>query len=167
QTDRWRRVLATPPALPAACPELDTYASAGHYTASLDVETTRALLGAVPAAFHAGVQDIPLIGYALALTEFLGVTLPVGIEVEGHGRVEDLGGCVTEIDLSRTVGWFTTKYPVALAVSGKPGRSAGRLRWDQVVAGDPLLGAVIKDAKEQLRSLPEGMTYGLLRYLNS
>ncbi len=167
QTDRWRRVLATPPALPAACPELDTYASAGHYTASLDVETTRALLGAVPAAFHAGVQDILLIGYALALTEFLGVTLPVGIEVEGHGRVEDLGGCVTEIDLSRTVGWFTTKYPVALAVSGKPGRSAGRLRWDQVVAGDPLLGAVIKDAKEQLRSLPEGMTYGLLRYLNS
>ncbi|WP_133051771.1 non-ribosomal peptide synthetase, partial [Mycobacteroides abscessus] len=167
QTDRWRRVLATPPALPAACPELDTYASAGHYTASLDVETTRALLGAVPAAFHAGVQDILLIGYALALTEFLGVTLPVGIEVEGHGRVEDLGGCVTDIDLSRTVGWFTTKYPVALAVSGKPGRSAGRLRWDQVVAGDPLLGAVIKDAKEQLRSLPEGMTYGLLRYLNS
>ncbi|MBN7462103.1 amino acid adenylation domain-containing protein, partial [Mycobacteroides abscessus subsp. abscessus] len=167
QTDRWRRVLATPPALPAACPELDTYASAGHYTASLDVETTRALLGAVPAAFHAGVQDILLIGYALALTEFLGVTLPVGIEVEGHGRAEDLGGCVTEIDLSRTVGWFTTKYPVALAVSGKPGRSAGRLRWDQVVAGDPLLGAVIKDAKEQLRSLPEGMTYGLLRYLNS
>lgn len=167
QADRWRRVLATPAALPAACPELDTYAGAGHYAASLDVETTRALLGAVPAAFHAGVQDILLIGYALALTEFLGVTLPVGIDVEGHGRVEDLGGCVTEIDLSRTVGWFTTKYPVALAVSGNPRRSAGKLRWDQVVAGDPVLGAVIKDAKEQLRSLPEGMTYGLLRYLNS
>nr|WP_237710358.1 non-ribosomal peptide synthase/polyketide synthase [Mycobacteroides abscessus] len=167
QADRWRRVLATPAALPAACPELDTYASAGHYTASLDVETTRALLGEVPAAFRAGVQDILLIGYALALTEFLGVTLPVGIEVEGHGRMEDLGGCAAEIDLSRTVGWFTTKYPVALAVSGKSGRSAGRLRWDQVVAGDPLLGAVIKDAKEQLRSLPEGMTYGLMRYLNS
>ncbi|SKH62683.1 D-alanine--poly(phosphoribitol) ligase, subunit 1 [Mycobacteroides abscessus subsp. bolletii] len=167
QADRWRRVLATSAALPAACPELDTYAGAGHYAASLDVETTRALLGAVPAAFHAGVQDILLIGYALALTEFLGVTLPVGIDVEGHGRVEDLGGCVAEIDLSRTVGWFTTKYPVALAVSGNPGRSAGKLRWDQVVAGDPVLGAVIKDAKEQLRSLPEGMTYGLLRYLNS
>nr|WP_272940664.1 non-ribosomal peptide synthetase [Mycobacteroides abscessus] len=167
QADRWRRVLATPAALPAACPELDTYASAGHYTASLDVETTRALLGEVPAAFRAGVQDILLIGYALALTEFLGVTLPVGIEVEGHGRMEDLGGCAAEIDLSRTVGWFTTKYPVALAVSGKSGRSAGKLRWDQVVAGDPLLGAVIKDAKEQLRSLPEGMTYGLMRYLNS
>ncbi|WP_197517786.1 hypothetical protein, partial [Mycobacterium sp. E796] len=62
------------------------------------------------------------------------------------------------VDLSRTVGWFTTKYPVALAVGG--------LSWAQVLAGDARLGAVIKDAKEQLRALPDGLTYGLLRYLN-
>ncbi|STZ74093.1 non-ribosomal peptide synthetase PstA [Mycolicibacterium fortuitum] len=47
---------------------------------------------------------------------------------------------------------------------GGPG---GGLRWTQVVAGDAALGAVIKDAKEQLRALPDGLTYGLLRYLNS
>jgi non-ribosomal peptide synthase protein (TIGR01720 family) len=43
----------------------------------------------------------------------------------------------------------------------------GGLSWAQVLAGDPRLGAVIKDAKEQLRALPDGLTYGVLRYLNS
>ncbi|MGW4101558.1 non-ribosomal peptide synthase/polyketide synthase, partial [Mycobacterium sp. NPDC004974] len=159
----WQQVLATPSALPTVQPEVDTYATAGHLTASLDVETTRVLLGEAPAAFHAGVQDILLIAYALAVTEFLGVTLPVAIDVEGHGRTEELGGTVDRnIDLSRTVGWFTAKYPVALNVRGP---LAG-LRWSEVKAGDPALGRVIKDAKEQLRALPDGMTYGLLRYLN-
>ena len=137
-------------------PQLDTYASAGHLSVSLDAETTRQLLGEVPAAFHAGIHDILLIAYALAWTEFLGTgDAPIGIDVEGHGRHEDLAA---DLDLSRTVGWFTTKYPVALTVGG--------LRWTQVIAGDAALGPIIKNAKEQLRTLPEGLTYGLLRYLN-
>ena len=128
----------------------------GISRASLDAETTRLLLGEVPAAFHAGINDILLIAFALACTEFLGTSdTPIGIDVEGHGRNEDLA---PDIDLSRTVGWFTTKYPVALTVGG--------LRWAQVVAGDAALGPIIKDAKEQLRALPDGLTYGLLRYLN-
>lgn len=65
---------------------------------------------------------------------------------------------MADADLSRTVGWFTSKYPVSLAI--------GELSWAQVVAGDPALGPVIKGAKEQLRTLPDGLTYGLLRYLN-
>ena len=69
---------------------------------------------------------------------------PIGIDVEGHGRHEELAA---DVDLSRTVGWFTTKYPVSLAVGG--------LAWAQVVAGEAALGAVIKDAKEQLRALPD------------
>ena len=157
QADAWRQVAAAPAALPAVQPELDTYASAGHLSVSLDVETTRLLLGEVPAAFHAGVQDILLIAFGLAWAEFLGTGgAPIGIDVEGHGRDEDLAA---DVDLSRTVGWFTTKYPVSLTVGG--------LRWAQVVAGDAALGAVIKDAKEQLRALPDGLTYGLLRYLNT
>jgi non-ribosomal peptide synthase protein (TIGR01720 family) len=43
----------------------------------------------------------------------------------------------------------------------------GALSWAQVVAGEAALGAVIKDAKEQLRALPDGLTYGVLRYLNA
>ncbi len=102
------------------------------------------------------MQDILLIAFGLAVAEFLGTGgEPIGIDVEGHGRAEELRG---DVDLSRTVGWFTTKYPVTLAV--------GELSWEQVTAGEGALGPVIKDAKEQLRALPDGLTYGLLRYLN-
>ncbi|OBJ58823.1 non-ribosomal peptide synthetase [Mycobacterium colombiense] len=156
QADAWRQVAATPAALPAVQAE-DTYATAGQLTASLDVDTTRLLLGEVPAAFHAGVQDILLIAFGLAFTEFLGEATPIGIDIEGHGRHEEV---VSRVDLSRTVGWFTTKYPAALKINGT-------LNWSQVVAGEAALGAVIKDAKEQLRALPDGLTYGLLRYLNT
>ncbi|OJZ70153.1 non-ribosomal peptide synthetase, partial [Mycobacterium paraffinicum] len=156
RADAWRRIMATPPALPPIRPETDTYETAEHLSVRLDVETTRTLLGEAPAAFHAGVNDILLIGYALAWAEFLGTDgAPVGIDVEGHGRHEELAGGV---DLSRTVGWFTTKYPVALAVDELP--------WAQVLSGAPALGAVLKRAKEQLRAVPDPLTYGLLRYLN-
>ncbi len=155
QADAWRQVLTTPPALPQVQPATDTYAHAGHLSLSLDAETTQQLLGPVPAAYHAGVQDIMLIAFGLAWAEFLGSSQPLGIDVEGHGRHEELSATV---DLSRTVGWFTTKYPVALAV--------GSLPWDKVRTGGAELAAVIKSAKEQLRGLPAGLTYGLLRYLN-
>ncbi len=69
QADTWEQATA---ALPAVIPELDTYASAERLSVSLDTETTRLLLGEVPAAFHAGIHDILLIAYALAWTEFLG-----------------------------------------------------------------------------------------------
>ncbi|OBH69250.1 non-ribosomal peptide synthetase, partial [Mycobacterium intracellulare] len=159
QAGAWQEVVATPPALPAAGPG-DTYANAGQLSASLDVETTRLLLGEVPAAFHAGVQDILLIAFGLAFTEFLGsvgTATPIGIDIEGHGRNEEIA---SRVDLSRTVGWFTTKYPAALTITGG-------LNWSKVAAGDAALGAVIKNAKEQLRALPDGLTYGLLRYLNT
>ncbi|MDT5223576.1 MAG: hypothetical protein QOG19_983, partial [Mycobacterium sp.] len=164
QAEAWRQVAATPPALPAVQPAVDTFATAGQLSASLDVETTRILLGEVPAAFHAGIQDILVIAFALAVAEFLDFSggngaAAIGIDVEGHGRREELA---PHVDLSRTVGWFTTKYPVSLAFRG-PG--AG-LSWAQVAAGEAALGAVIKAAKEQLRALPDPLTYGLLRYLN-
>ena len=95
QADTWKQVAAVPAALPAVQPELDTYASAGHLSVSLDTETTRMLLGEVPAAFHAGIQDILLIAFGLAWAEFLGTGgAPIGIDVEGHGRAEELAaGC--------------------------------------------------------------------------
>ena len=157
QAAAWKQVAATPAALPAVHPAGDTYASAGQLSVALDSELTRLLLGEVPAAFHAGIQDILLIAFGLAVAEFLGNgAMPIGIDVEGHGRHEELA---PDVDLSRTVGWFTTKYPVALTVGG--------LDWAQVSAGEAALGTVIKDAKEQLRALPDSLTYGLLRYLNS
>ena len=125
QADAWKQVAAAGAALPAVRPDVDTYANAGRLSVPWeDAETIRALLGEVPAAFHAGVQDILLIGFALAVAQFLGNgSAPVGIDVEGHGRHEELG---PDVDLSRTVGWFTTKYPVVVgrgwAVLGAGGR---------------------------------------------
>ena len=88
------------------------------------------LLGEVPAAFHAGVHDILLIAFALAVAEFVGTGgEPVGIDVEGHGRQEELAA---DVDLSRTVGWFTAKYPVSFTVGG--------LSWAQVVTGEAAWG---------------------------
>ena len=115
------------------------------------------LLGEVPAAFHAGVHDILLIAFGLAVAEFLGTGgAPIGIDVEGHGRDEEL---------ARRCRPVAHGGLVHRQVPGVAGPSAG-CRWAQVVAGEAALGAVIKDAKEQLRALPDGLTYGLLRYLN-
>ncbi|MDA3642347.1 condensation domain-containing protein, partial [Mycobacterium xenopi] len=155
QAGAWRKVAGVSAALPAVRPELDTFATAGFLSVSLDTQTTRMLLGEVPAAFHAGVQEILLIGFALAMAEFLGTGAPIGIDVEGHGRQDEIA---PDIDLSRTVGWFTTKYPVSLTVDPLP--------WGQVVAGEAVLGTLVKDAKEQLRALPDPLTYGVLRYFN-
>ncbi len=157
QAARWRQVVGASAGLPAVRGQVDTFASAGRLSVQVDVETTQMVLGAVPAAFHAGVQEVLLIGLGLACAEFLGVggAAPIGIDVEGHGRYEELA---EDVDLSRTVGWFTSKYPVSLAVGG--------LSWGQVSAGAAGLGVVVKAAKEQLRALPEGVTYGLLRYVN-
>lgn len=92
---------------------MDTFSTAGEASMTLDVETTRALLGAVPAAFHAGVQDILLIAFALACAEFFATGgAPTGIDVEGHGRHEELAP--------------TSTYPARSA--GSPRNTLSRLR---------------------------------------
>ncbi|WP_142281571.1 non-ribosomal peptide synthetase, partial [Mycobacterium kyorinense] len=157
EADAWKQVAGAWTALPAVRPETDTYQTAGHFSVSLDADTTRTLLDEVPAAFHAGMHEILLIAFGLAIARFVGNgTAPIAIDVEGHGRHEELD---PDVDLSRTVGWFTTKYPVTFAV--------GRLDWAQVVSGGADLGIMLKNAKEQLRALPHPLSYGALRYLNS
>jgi non-ribosomal peptide synthase protein (TIGR01720 family) len=154
--DTWRQMLATPAALPAVQPAVDTYAVAGQLLVTLDAETTHQLVADVSAAFHADLQDILLIAFGLAWNEFLGARgAPIGIAVKSHGRAEHLRD---DVDLSRTVGWFTSKYPVALNVDDMP--------WAQVADGGPALGQLVTATRERLRALPDNLTYGLLRYLN-
>ena len=65
-----------------------------------------------------------------------------------------------DVDLTRTVGWFTSLYPVRL--------DAGALDLDGGAGGGPALGRALKSIKEELRAVPEkGLGYGLLRYLNA
>ncbi|MGE0171100.1 amino acid adenylation domain-containing protein, partial [Nocardioides sp.] len=152
----WHRITTTPPLLPPPDPDLDTYASAGHLTTALDPETTAKLLSEVPAAFHTGIQDILLIALTLACTEFLTDHHgPISIDVESHGRHEEL---FPGVDLTRTIGWFTSKHPITLDIDHP--------HWNHVSTGSDSLGPIIKSAKEQLRAHPQPHTYGLLRYLH-
>ena len=78
------------------------------------------------------------------------------IDLEGHGREQILDG----VDLSRTVGWFTSLFPVGLDLGPISAHEARN-------PGGPLLERALKQVKEQLRQIPDhGIGYGLLRYLN-
>ena len=78
------------------------------------------------------------------------------VALEGHGREEDV---VPGADLSRTVGWFTSIFPVRL--------DPGPVDVADALAGGPAAGSALKRVKEQLRAVPDrGLGYGLLRHLN-
>ncbi|MFC7988723.1 non-ribosomal peptide synthase/polyketide synthase [Streptomyces pilosus] len=156
----WQRVLR--PGDPrigrrALDPARDTYATAEHLTLTLPVEVTEQVLTRVPAAFRAEVNDVLLTAFALAWARWRGSASGTAlIDLEGHGREEEtVGGA----DLSRTVGWFTSLYPVRLDPATADLAGA--------FAGGPAAGAALKEVKEQLRAVPDkGMGYGLVRHLN-
>ncbi|SYX91578.1 Linear gramicidin synthase subunit C [Pseudomonas reidholzensis] len=117
---------------------------AASVSTRLDRETTRKLLQEAPVAYRTQINDLLLTGLARVIGRWTGRS-DVLIRLEGHGR-EDL---FDDIDLSRTVGWFTSMYPV-------------RLSPQQGLANS------IKTVKEQLRAIPnKGLGYGLLRYLGN
>lgn len=110
----------------------------------LDAEHTRKLLQHAPAAYRTQVNDLLLTALTRAVCRWSGQGSAL-IQLEGHGR-EDL---FDDIDLTRTVGWFTSLFPVNLAPSSD-------------------LGVSIKSIKEQLRGVPDkGLGYSALRYLGS
>ncbi|MCU1686682.1 MAG: hypothetical protein JWQ81_7421 [Amycolatopsis sp.] len=141
-------------------PARDVYATSRELRLELSAETTSALLTKVPSAFHAEINDVLLAGLALAVADWRRraqrrASLHVLVELEGHGREQ----LADDQDLSRTVGWFTSVFPVCFDV--------GAIDWDDVWAGGPAAGTLLKAVKEQLRALPDhGLGYGLLRYLN-
>ncbi|SDD50918.1 non-ribosomal peptide synthase domain TIGR01720/amino acid adenylation domain-containing protein [Paenibacillus sp. CF095] len=110
-------------------------------------ENTTSLLTTVHQAYNTEINDLLLAALGLAVNEWIGHEQS-WIQLEGHGR-EDL---IQNIDISRTVGWFTSIYPVLL--------STGKYSSD--------LASCIKSVKENLRLIPErGIGYGMLRYLSS
>ncbi|WP_266599266.1 non-ribosomal peptide synthetase [Streptomyces sp. NBC_01214] len=161
ELDRWVEVLAAPgaPLGKPLDPARDVAATVRRVTLTLPSTDTEPLLTRVPAAFNAGVEDVLLIAMALAVTDWRrrrgGADGPVLIGLEGHGRQEIIEG----VDLSRTVGWFTSLHPVRL----EPGAVDWRELWD----GGPVAGRVAKRIKEQLRVPDSGLGYGLLHHLNA
>ena len=132
--------------LPLDFPDRDnTVASAATISVTLTSEETKALLQEIPTAYHTQVNDILLAALVKAFAGWTGESQLL-VDLEGHGR-EDI---FTDVNLSRTVGWFTTVFPVLLNIK-------------QAALNDE----IIQTIKEQLRQIPKnGIGYGLLRYLH-
>ncbi|MEM9804742.1 MAG: amino acid adenylation domain-containing protein, partial [Cyanobacteria bacterium P01_D01_bin.56] len=112
-------------------------------TVHLDQAKTQALLQQVPSIYGGQINDILLTSLALTLTSWTGETSLL-IDLESYGRFTE------DLDLSRTVGWFTCLYPVCLSINT-----------------DSPVSQQVREIKNQLQSVPHGgLSYGLLRYLN-
>ncbi|KAB8314800.1 amino acid adenylation domain-containing protein [Tolypothrix campylonemoides VB511288] len=122
----------------------NTVGSAAQVSVKLNVEETRALLLSVNEAYNTQINDILLSALVVSLAQWTGNPTVV-IDLEGHGREE----IFSDVDLSRTVGWFTSLFPVLLQLPP---------------LNQP--ASVIKSIKEQLRAIPNrGIGYGILHYL--
>ncbi|WP_437089366.1 amino acid adenylation domain-containing protein [Streptomyces sp. enrichment culture] len=142
-------------------PGRDTTATRREVVLRLPAERTGPLLSTVPAAFGAGVNDVLLAALALAFADWRhrrgGHDRTVLVDLEGHGREAELAG--DGVDLSRTVGWFTSVFPVRLDAG--PGDLA------DAFTGGPAAADTVRRIRAHLASLPaNGVGYGLLRHLD-
>jgi amino acid adenylation domain-containing protein/non-ribosomal peptide synthase protein (TIGR01720 family) len=138
----WEAQL-TAPDLPRDFPvETGSFRDAETLGVRLDAARTRQLLQDAPVAYRTRVNDLLLAALARVLCRWSG-SPEVLVELESHGREDLFPG----LDITRTVGWFTSVHPVRLRPESDPGAS-------------------IKAVKEQLRQTPRGgLGYGLLKYL--
>jgi len=132
-------------------PVRDTVATSASVQVRLPADVTRRLLTTVPAALRAGVPDVLLTALAVAVTSVRGGS-SLRVHLEGHGREEQI---VPGVDLSRTVGWFTSLYPVVLDLGGPGGE-----------ATDRALDRALAHVREALAAVPDnGIGFGVLRHL--
>ena len=128
-------------------PARDVSGTAGQLALTLPAALTGPLLTRLPAAFHGGINDVLLAGLVVAVADWCrrhgrgkssryksgqGTGHAVLLDLEGHGR-EDIFG---DVDLSRTVGWFTSLFPVRL--------DPGALDLEEAMAGGAALGRALK-----------------------
>ncbi|HWU91137.1 MAG TPA: amino acid adenylation domain-containing protein, partial [Kofleriaceae bacterium] len=134
-------------ALPVDLPGPNTVASVQTVSVALTPDETRALLTELPAACRAHIDEILLAALADALAPWIDAPA-LSVDLEGHGR-HPLGDALADLDLSRTVGWFTAIYPVQIDLA--PAAS---------------LGDALRASRRALRQVPHrGLGYGVLRYL--
>ncbi|MBY0272386.1 MAG: amino acid adenylation domain-containing protein, partial [Alphaproteobacteria bacterium] len=122
-----------------------TVESCSQLVSRLSQDETTQLTQKVPQAYSTQINDVLLTALIQAIGDWTG-NYNLLFNLEGHGRESIIEG----IDLSRTVGWFTSIYPVSCRLT------------------NPLdIGECLKEVKERLRDIPnKGVGYGILRYLN-
>jgi non-ribosomal peptide synthase protein (TIGR01720 family) len=144
----WREVALAPRApLPVDLPDgVNTAGAARSVVVSLDRAATERLLRSATGRRAAEVNDLLLAALAVAFRAWTGRDT-LALDLEGHGREP----IVPDVDVTRTVGWFTSLFPVHLDLSGAVGHAEA-------------LAAV----QRQLRRVPrKGIGYGLLRHLDA
>jgi non-ribosomal peptide synthase protein (TIGR01720 family) len=128
-----------------ANPEANTFGNAARVSVELSEEQTRTLLQDVPAVYHTQINDVLLTALAQSFARWTGER-SLYVSLEGHGR-EDL---FEDLDVSRTVGWFTSIFPIRLQLTD-----------------DDRPDSALKSIKEQLRRIPNrGIGYSILCYLS-
>jgi amino acid adenylation domain-containing protein/non-ribosomal peptide synthase protein (TIGR01720 family) len=147
ELDYWLSELQPARALPVDFDECaNTAASADTVSFSLSVEETTAMLQEMPKAYHTEINDVLLAALLEAYTGWAQQSEML-IDLERHGREE----IADDLDLSRTVGWFTCIAPVLLRFDGYP---------------DP--EELLSQVKSRLRQLANhSISYDVLRYLSS
>ncbi len=127
----------------------NTVAQSDSILIALSRQQTQQLLHEVPSVYGTQINDALLTALTRACTQWTKQPY-LHLDLEGHGRTTILD----DLDISRTVGWFTTISPLLLHWEGSPQQA-----WDP--------GAALKSVKEQLRAMPHhGIGYGLARYLS-
>ncbi len=144
ELDYWRETARIAvPRLPVDFPTKGGNLTADEATVSFELtaEETIELLQTLPSVYYSRIDDALLSALVRALAGWTG-SPRLRVELEGHGR-EPL---FDDLDVSRTVGWFTSLYPVVLK------------------AGDAGPGEALVSARERLRDVPgRGIGYGLLQ----
>lgn len=145
----WEHILAESQLIPTDLKGADdtdfgSVAESGFSKVTLSDEETTALLTTANEAYNTQINDLLLTALAQACRNWTG-NGQTAIRLEGHGREE----LFAKLDISRTVGWFTSIYPVLLDLRGYNG-----------------IAEEIKGIKEQIRQIPQkGIGYGIAKYL--
>ena len=163
----WRAILDGPDPLlgeRALDPDVDVADTQGRFDVRVPADVAEAVLTTLAERYHGGANDGLLTALAMAVTRWRtdrgtdeGIAASTLLSLEGHGREET---AVPGADLGRTVGWFTSLFPVRLDLTG--------VDLDDAFAGGHHAGAAVKRVKEQLRAIPDhGVGFGQLRYLTA
>ncbi len=113
---------------------------------TLDKDITDMMQTSIHTVYNTEINDILLTGLGLAIKDVFGIEKSV-LKMEGHGREE----IMEDVDISRTVGWFTSVYPFVLHVP-----NSSKITSNLILV------------KEALRKIPnKGIGYGMVKYLKN
>jgi non-ribosomal peptide synthase protein (TIGR01720 family) len=147
ETEHWLAAVG-PGTAESGVTEDDTVGAQRTVSVELSIEHTETLVYKAPAVFRSRVADVLISALAWSLSRWTGRDR-VWVMLESHGRREEI---FDGVDLTRTIGWFTSVYPVSLDLPVTPGPS-----WPDLV----------RSVRGQLRKVPgQGLGYGALRYLS-